>query len=55
VSETTTSVVAERAELLHVPDKILTKGLVKPLRVGLDSGALNGDLPFSGGQNSGEH
>ena len=35
-----TCVVAERAELLHIPDKILTKGLVKPVPVCLDSGAL---------------
>jgi WhiB family transcriptional regulator, redox-sensing transcriptional regulator len=41
-------VVAERAELLHVPDKILRKGLVKPVLVCLDSGALNGDLPSAG-------
>ena len=38
-----TCVVVERAELLHVPDKYLRKGLVKPVRVCLDSGALNGD------------
>ena len=35
-----TSAVVERAELLHIPDKFLRKGLVKATQVSLDSRAL---------------
>ncbi len=34
------SAVTERAELLHNPDKILKKGLVKATQVNLDSRGL---------------
>jgi WhiB family redox-sensing transcriptional regulator len=43
-----TAAALERAQLLHVLEKLLKKGLVKPHAVNVDSRALNGALPSAG-------